>query len=121
VITGLLFLVTLFFSPIAAAVAAPIEIEGRAFAPITTPALILVGVLMAQGIARIRWDDLTDAIPAFLVIVLMPFTWSIADGIAAGFIAYPLLKVVSGRAHEASWLVRILGLLFLARYLFLPT
>ena len=121
VITGCLFLITLFFSPLAAAVAAPIEVEGRMFSPFTAPALILVGCLMAQGLGRIRWDDLTDAIPAFLVIVLMPFTWSIADGIAAGFIAYPVLKIVSGRAEEASWLVRILGLLFLARYLFLPT
>jgi AGZA family xanthine/uracil permease-like MFS transporter len=51
---------------------------------------------------------------------MMPFSWSIADGIAAGFIAYPLLKIASGRAAEASWLVRILGLLFLARYVFLP-
>jgi AGZA family xanthine/uracil permease-like MFS transporter len=121
VVTGALFLVTLFVSPIAAAVASPVVIEGRAFSPFTAPALILVGCLMAQGIARIRWDDLTDAVPAFLVIVLMPFTWSIADGIAAGFIAYPVLKIASGRAGEASWLVRILGVLFLARYLFLPT
>lgn len=121
VITGCLFLITLFFSPLAAAVAAPIEVDGRMFSPFTAPALILVGCLMAQGMGRIRWDDLTDAIPAFLVIVLMPFTRSIADGIAAGFIAYPVLKIVSGRAREASWLVRILGLLFLARYLFLPT
>jgi AGZA family xanthine/uracil permease-like MFS transporter len=120
-VTGTLFLVTLFFSPIAAAVAAPVSADGHVFSPITAPALILVGVLMAQGISRIAWDDLTEAIPAFLVIVMMPFTWSIADGIAAGFIAYPLLKIASGRAREASWLVRILGLLFLARYVFLPT
>ena len=120
-VTAGLFLVTLFFSPIAAAVAAPIEIGGRVFSPFTTPALIMVGCLMAQGIARIRWDDLTEAVPAFLVIIMMPFTWSIADGIAAGFIAYPLLKIASGRASEASWLVRILGLLFLARYVFLPS
>ena len=119
-VTGALFLVTLFFSPIAAAVAAPIEIGGRVFSPFTAPALILVGCLMAQSMARIRWEDLTEAFPAFLVILMMPFTWSIADGIAAGFIAYPLLKIASGRARETSWLVRILGLLFLARYVFLP-
>lgn len=121
VVTGALFLATLFVSPIAAAVASPIVVDGKAFSPFTAPALILVGCLMAQGIARIPWDDLTDAVPAFLVIVLMPFTWSIADGIAAGFIAYPVLKIAAGRAGEASWLVRILGALFLARYLFLPT
>ena len=106
-ITGCLFLITLFFSPLAATVAAPIEVDGRLFSSFTTPALILVGCLMAQGIRRIQWDDLTDAIPAFLVIVFMPFTWSIADGIAIGFIAYPILKIVSRRASEASWLVRI--------------
>jgi AGZA family xanthine/uracil permease-like MFS transporter len=120
VITALLFLATLFFSPIAAAVAAPIEVDGRVFSPFTAPALILVGCLMAQGTARIDWDDLTEAVPAFLVIVMMPFSWSIADGIAAGFIAYPALKLAAGRPAEASWLVRILGLLFLARYVFLP-
>jgi AGZA family xanthine/uracil permease-like MFS transporter len=121
VVTAFLFLATLFFSPIAAAVAAPMTVEGRTLSPLTAPALILVGCLMAQGIARIRWDDLTEAIPAFLVIVMMPFTWSVADGIAAGFIAYPVLKLASGRKGEASWLVRALGLLFLARYVFLPT
>jgi len=120
-VTGGLFLVTLFLSPIAVAVASPIVIDGHVYSPITAPALILVGCLMAQGMARIRWDDLTEAIPAFLVMVMMPFTWSIADGIAAGFIAYPLLKLASGRGREASWLVRGLGLLFLARYLFLPS
>lgn len=76
---------------------------------------------MAQGLGKIAWDDLTEAIPAFLVVVMMPFTWSIADGIAAGFIAYPVLKLASGRGKEVSWLVRILGILFLARYVFLPT
>jgi AGZA family xanthine/uracil permease-like MFS transporter len=120
-VTGVLFLATLFLSPIATAVASPIVIDGHAYSPITAPALILVGCLMAQGVARIHWDDLTEAIPAFLVMVMMPFTWSIADGIAVGFITYPLLKLVSGRGKEASWLVRILGLLFLARYVFLPS
>lgn len=120
-VTAALFLITLFFSPIAAAVAAPVAIDGRVFSPFTAPALILVGCLMAQGIGRIRWDDLTETIPAFLVIVMMPLAWSIADGIAVGFIVYPALKLASGRGREASWLVRILGLVFLARYLFLPT
>ena len=120
-VTAGLFLVTLFFSPIAAAVAAPIEVDGRVFSPFTAPALVMVGCLMAQGIGRIRWDDFTETVPAFLVIVMMPFAWSIADGIAVGFIAYPLLKIASGRAQEAGWLVRILGLLFLARYVFLPS
>ncbi len=75
--------------------AAPVTIDGRVFSPFTVPALILVGCLMAQSIGRITWDDLTEAIPAFLVIVMMPLAWSIADGIAIEFIAYPVLKLAS--------------------------
>jgi AGZA family xanthine/uracil permease-like MFS transporter len=116
--TAALFLLTLFVSPLVVAVAAPVALAP--FSPFTAPALIIVGCLMSQGVARIRWEDLTEAIPAFLVIVLMPLTWSIADGIAAGFIAYPLLKLVSGRGGEASWLVWTVAILFLARYAFLP-
>ncbi len=119
-VTAALFLITLFFSPIAAAVAAPIAVNGHLFSPFTAPALILVGCLMAQSLGRIAWQDLTEAVPAFLVIVMMPFSWSIADGIAAGFITYPLLKLAAGRGREAGWLVRILGLVFLARYVLLP-
>ena len=71
------------------------------------------------NIRNIEWSDLTEAFPAFLVMVGIPFSWSIADGIAFGFIAYPALKLLTGRWREASALVHFLGALFAARYLFL--
>jgi AGZA family xanthine/uracil permease-like MFS transporter len=119
-VTGALFLLALFFSPI-------VEMVGGGYLPdpanpavklypLTAPALIVVGSLMARSIARIDWSDFTEAFPAFLVVAGIPFCWSIADGIAFGFIAYPLLKLLAGRAREASPLVYVLGVLFVLRY-----
>jgi AGZA family xanthine/uracil permease-like MFS transporter len=84
--------------------------------PMTAPALIVVGSLMIKSVLQIEWDDITEAFPAFLVVVGIPFMWSIADGIAFGFISYPLLKLLAGRPREASPLAYALGLLFLLRY-----
>ncbi len=109
VTTGVLFLLALILAPIAGL------IPGAA----TAPALIIVGLLMAQAIRGIDFEDFTEGMPAFLTIVLMPFTGSIANGIAAGIIFYTLLKVVSGRTREVHWLMWILTVLVLARYLFL--
>lgn len=64
----------------------------------TAPALLFIGVLMIQGITHIDWDDITEAVPAFLTIVFMPFAYSIADGIAMGFISYALVKLFTGKA-----------------------
>jgi len=85
----------------------------------TAPALIVVGCFMVGSIRHVDWKDFTEAFPAFLVMVGIPFTWSIADGIALGFISYPLLKLLTGRARETSIFVYILGILFAARYVFL--
>ena len=85
----------------------------------TAPALIVVGCLMARNVKRIEWNDLTEAFPAFLVMVGIPFSWSIADGIAFGFISYPAVKFLTGRGRDVSILVYALGLLFAARYLLL--
>ena len=85
----------------------------------TAPALIVVGVLMAKMIRRIDWEDFTEAFPAFLVMIGIPFAWSIADGIAFGFVSYPLLKLLSGRGREVSWLVYVLGVVFALRYILL--
>jgi AGZA family xanthine/uracil permease-like MFS transporter len=116
-VTGALFFVALFFSPLARMVGGGVAVaEGVVLQPMTAPALIVVGSLMARGILQIDWDDLTESFPAFLVAVGIPFTWSIADGIAFGFIAYPTLKLLTGRWREASWLVYLLGLLFVLRY-----
>jgi AGZA family xanthine/uracil permease-like MFS transporter len=84
--------------------------------PITSPALIVVGSLMIKAVRDIAWDDFTEALPAFLAIVVMPLTLSITDGIAFGFIAYALLKLVTGRAREAHWLLYLFAALFILRY-----
>lgn len=120
VVTGGLFVLALFFAPLVRMVGGGISVEGGAvLQPLTAPALIVVGSLMARNILEIEWDDVTESLPAFLVIVGIPFTWSIADGMAFGFIAYPLLKVLSGRPRDASWLVYAVGALFVLRYAFL--
>ncbi|MFI6927560.1 NCS2 family permease [Nonomuraea spiralis] len=90
VVTGVLFLVAIFFAPLVAVV--PYEAA--------TPALVVVGFLMMTAIRDIDWDDYEIAIPAFLTIVVMPFTYSISNGIGAGFISYVLIKVVRGKARE---------------------
>ncbi len=127
VVAGL-FLVTLFFSPLVHAISggyiAPdvIMIEGQqvartfVFYPVTSPALIVVGSLMIRAIRDVDWDDFTEALPAFLTVVLIPLTFSITDGIAFGFISYALLKLVTGRARECHWLIYLFAALFVIRY-----
>ncbi|MDI6603777.1 MAG: NCS2 family permease [Thermoanaerobacteraceae bacterium] len=104
--TAIMFIFALFFSPIALLV--PSEA--------TAPALIIVGALMMGTIKNINFDDFTEALPSFLAIALMPFTFSIANGIAAGLIAYPIVKIASGRAKEVHPIVYILALLFILRF-----
>ena len=117
-VTGTFFLLALFFSPVVRMVGGGVPVEGGGvLQPMTSPALIVVGCLIARNVRHIDWSDVTESFPAFLVMVGMPFTGSIADGIALGFIAYPLLKLLSGRGREASGLVYALGLLFVLRYL----
>lgn len=119
-VVAMLFLVALFFYPLVEMVSGGIKIgENTILHPVTAPALIVVGAMMMWGIKKIEWDDYTEALPAFLTIVLIPFTFSIADGIACGFIIYPILKLVSGRGKEVSSLVYILAVIFVLRYIFL--
>lgn len=101
-VTGLLFLLALFFTPLAAVV--PVYA--------TAPALILVGFLLMSGVRAIAWDNLTTALPAFLIIVMVPFTFSISKGIGCGFIAYVLLKLLTGKAREVRPLMAGAALLF---------
>jgi AGZA family xanthine/uracil permease-like MFS transporter len=109
VTVGVLFLLALFFSPLAAAIPAVA----------TAPALIVVGSLMLRGALEVRWSDPTEAIPAFLTLLGMPLTFSIANGLALGFITYPLMKLAAGRGREVSPLVYVLGALFVLRYVYL--
>jgi len=116
-VTGTLFFVALFFEPLVRMVGGGVTLDGGVeLQPMTAPALIVVGSLMIKSVLHIEWDDITEAFPAFLVVVGIPFMWSIADGIAFGFISFPLLKLLAGRPREASPLVYALGLLFLLRY-----
>ena len=84
----------------------------------TAPALLFVGVLMIQGITHIEWDDITEAVPAFLTIVFMPFSYSIADGIAMGFISYALIKLCTGKASTVPYMVWIVAVLWAIKFAF---
>ncbi len=106
VVTGVLFLLACFLAPIA----------GIIPTAATAPALIIVGVFMLAGAARINWSDLEEAIPAFLTIVLMAFSYSISDGIGIGFIFYSIIKICRGKAKEVPVLVYIISLLFIGLY-----
>lgn len=109
VIVALLFFVSLIFTPIFEAI--------PAFA--TAPALTIVGVLMMMSIVNIKWQDLTEAIPAFLTIFLIPLGFSIAAGLSAGLIAYPLLKTFKGQAREVPLVTWILAAIFVVRFVFM--
>jgi AGZA family xanthine/uracil permease-like MFS transporter len=85
----------------------------------TAPALIYVAVLMTRGLAEIDWDDLTEAAPAVICALAMPFTFSIAHGIAFGFIAYAALKLLAGRAREVGPAVWIIAAVFVAKFVWL--
>jgi len=120
VFTSMLFIAALFFVPLAEMFGKGYKVSENVYLyPVTAPALIFVGSLMIRNIKKIRWDDLTEAFPAFLTIILMPLTFSIAEGLAAGFIFYSLLKLLSGRGNEVSWFLYGLSLMLILRYVFL--
>jgi AGZA family xanthine/uracil permease-like MFS transporter len=106
---GVLFLLALFFAPVA----------GLIPDAATAPALIIVGALMMEAVRNIDFSDFTEGLPAFLTIALMPFTYSIANGVSAGLVMYPLLKLVTGRGKEVHWIVYILAVLVICRFIFL--
>jgi len=106
VVTGLLFFLALFVAPLA----------GLIPAEATAPALIIVGVLMVGAVAKINFEDFTEAFPAFLTIIFMPLAFSIADGIAFGFIAFPIVKLVAGKYKEVHWLLYILAVISLIHF-----
>ena len=85
----------------------------------TRPALILVGALMCGAISRVKWDDFTEAFPAFLAVIATPLTFSIATGLSLGLLSFTFLKLGAGRHKEISPLIWILSVLFLVRYAFL--
>jgi adenine/guanine/hypoxanthine permease len=120
VVTGLAFLLALFFSPLVKMIGGGYQTaQGVILHPVTAPALIIVGSMMVQSITKIDWKDYSESIPAFLVIIIMPLSFSIATGVAIGFIIYAALKLFTGRGKEVSWLVYILAALFVLRFLYL--
>jgi AGZA family xanthine/uracil permease-like MFS transporter len=108
-VAGVLFFLCVVISPIAAMV------PGAA----TAPALIIVGSLMMTVVGRIRWGEPDEAIPAFLTLIAVPLTFSIANGIAIGFISYPLIKLFSGKWRDLNPVVCVLAVLFILRFAFL--
>lgn len=109
VTVAVLFLACLFIAPLAGVV--------PAYA--TAPALLYVSCLMLRDMVDVPWDDATEAVPAALTALLMPFTYSIANGVAFGFIAYAGLKLLTGRLKEVKAVVWIIAIVFLFRYFYL--
>ena len=109
IVTGLLFIVALFLAPVVGAVPAAA----------TAPALIVVGSLMMSQVGEIAWSDPAVAIPAFLTLITIPLTFSIANGLAFGFTAYALLRILRGEFRKTHWLVYALAALFIARFFYL--
>jgi len=120
IVTAVLMLLALFFNPLIKMVGAGYPIGENTFLyPIVAPALIIVGSLMLKNVISIDWDDMTESIPAFLTLLLMPLTISITEGIAFGFISYALLKLVTRQGKQVHWLIYLFAVLFVARYIWL--
>ncbi|HTS61579.1 MAG TPA: NCS2 family permease [Candidatus Acidoferrales bacterium] len=109
IVTGLLFAIALFIAPVVGAIPAAA----------TAPALIVVGSMMASVMGEIAWHDPEVAVPAFLTMVTIPLSFSIANGLAFGFTAYSLIKILRGRFREVNWFVYLLTALFIARFVYL--
>ena len=109
-VVAALFLVALFFNPLVAMV-------GH-YPPVTAPALIVVGAMMLRNATKIDWGNHAEALPAFLIIVGIPFTYSIADGLALGLIAYPIIKVAAGQRRDVRGLMVLLALVMIAYFVF---
>lgn len=117
VATAILFLLALFFSPIANMIGGGyISENGTTFYPITAPVLIIVGCLMTTNLSGIDWKQWDEALPCYLIVIGMPLTYSIADGMALGFVSYPLIKMCIGKTRELHWCLYLIALLFILRY-----
>jgi AGZA family xanthine/uracil permease-like MFS transporter len=126
-ITSVFFLVALFFSPLVGMIGSKYtyqmtlsngQVLDLALYPVIAPALIIVGCLMMGSVIKIKWNDFSEAFPAFLTIVIMPFSgFSITEGIAFGFISYTIIKLLSGKYREIHWLIALFAILFIIRYI----
>ena len=109
VVVGTLFLATLFFAPLVQAIPTAA----------TAPALILVGALMMSALAEIDWSEPAEAIPAFLTVIIIPLTYSIANGLAFGITSHAILKLVRGQARPRDWLIYVLAAICIVRFIYL--
>lgn len=124
IVTGILFILAIFFKPLAHMVGGGYDIDPDPAGftvryPVIAAPLIIVGSLMMKGVKAVEWDDPALAISAFITIIIMPLTFSIATGISFGFIAYVLIKLLSGKAHEVHWILYLLAVIFILRYAFI--
>ena len=109
IVTGLLFLVALFVAPLVASIPAAA----------TAPALILVGALMISAVTEIEWADPMVAVPAFLTVITIPLTFSIANGLAFGITSFAVLRLLRGRATRQDWMLFVLAALFILRFIYM--
>jgi len=107
---GTLFVLALVFSPL-------IGMIGN-YLPVTACALVIVGAMMMRNGRKIDWDDYSESLPAFLIAAGIPLTYSIADGLTLGFISYPIIKLISGRGKNVSWLMYVIAVILLAYFIF---
>ena len=115
-VTAALLLTALFFAPLAGMAGAAVPVGGATLHPVVAPALITVGSFMLRAVTRLELDDPPVAVASFLTVVTMPFTFSISEGIAFGFISYAGLMLAAGRGREVHPLLYVFAALFLARY-----
>lgn len=108
VVVAVLFLLALFFSPLIAMVGS--------YPPITAGALVIVGSMMIRNVLKIDWSNYAESLPAFLVMIGIPLSYSIADGLALGFITYPVVKVLAGQGREVKWLMVVMAVVLLAYF-----
>jgi AGZA family xanthine/uracil permease-like MFS transporter len=109
VVVGVLFLLTLLFAPLVQAIPAAA----------TAPALILVGAMMMGALKEVEWFEPVEAIPAFLTLIMIPLSFSIANGLAFGLVSHAVLTLVTGRARRKDWLLFVLAGLFVLRFVYL--
>ncbi len=117
VVTAMLLAASLFFSPLAAMIGGGVKVGDSVLYPTLAPALIVVGSMMLKPLRELRWDDPTEYLPAFLVLVGIPLTFSIANGIAFGLISYSIAKLATGRWRECPPLTYVFAALFVVQFL----
>jgi AGZA family xanthine/uracil permease-like MFS transporter len=118
-VTAALFLLSLFAYPLVKMIGGGVTVGQVTLYPVIAAPLILVGTMMIGGLRHVAWDDPTEAIPAFLTMIMMPLSVSITEGVAFGLISYVVLKLAAGRSRDVHALLYVFAVLFVARYAFL--